>query len=39
LVENIRLGDPAGEANTMTVVGPDGTTYAMSNAVLYAVGS
>lgn len=39
LVENIRLGDPAGEAYTMTVIGPDGTTYAMSNAVLYAVGS
>ena len=39
LVENIRLGDPPGEAYTMTVVGPDGTTYAMSNAVLYAVGS
>jgi outer membrane protein assembly factor BamB len=39
LVENIRLGDPSGEAYTMTVVGPDGTTYAMSNAVLYAVGS
>ena len=39
LVESIRLGDPAGEAYTMTVVGPDGTTYAMSNAVLYAVGS
>jgi hypothetical protein len=39
LVENIRLGPPAGEAYTMTVIGPDGTAYAMSNAVLYAVGS
>ena len=39
LSENIRLGDPAGQAYTMTVIGPDGTTYAMTNAVLYAVGS
>jgi hypothetical protein len=38
LVENLRLGAPAGEAYTMTVIGPDGTAYAMSNAVLYAVG-
>ena len=39
LTENIRLGDPAGQAYTMTVIGPDGTTYAMTNAVMYAVGS
>jgi hypothetical protein len=39
LAENIQLGEPAGEAYTSTVVGPDGTTYAMSNAILYAVGS
>jgi hypothetical protein len=39
LSESIRLGDPAGQAYTMTVIGPDGTTYAMTNAVMYAVGS
>jgi hypothetical protein len=39
LAESIRLNAPAGQAYTMTVVGPDGTTYAMSDAILYAVGS
>jgi hypothetical protein len=39
LAESIRLNGPKGQAYTMTVVGPDGTTYAMSNAILYAVGS
>jgi hypothetical protein len=39
LAESIRLNAPAGQAYTMTAVGPDGTTYAMSDAILYAVGS
>ena len=39
LVEQIRLNSPHGQAYTMTVVGPDGTTYAIENAILYAVGS
>ncbi len=39
LAESIRLNDPAGQAYTMTAIGPDGTTYAMSDAILYAVGS
>jgi hypothetical protein len=39
LVDSIRLGPAAGQAYTMTVVGPDGTAYGMTDAVLYAVGS
>jgi hypothetical protein len=39
LAESIQLGQPAGQAYTMTVVGPDGTSYAMENATLYAVGT
>jgi WD40 repeat protein len=39
LVERIRLNSPHGQAYTMTVVGPDGTSYAIENAILYAVGS
>jgi hypothetical protein len=39
LVEQIRLNSPHGQAYTMTVVGPDGTSYAIENAILYAVGS
>jgi hypothetical protein len=39
LDESIRLNSPHGQAYTMTVVGPDGTSYAIENAILYAVGS
>jgi hypothetical protein len=39
LAERIRLGRPVGQSYTMTVVGPDGTSYAIENAILYAVGS
>jgi hypothetical protein len=39
LAESIRLNKPRGQAYTMTVVGPDGTAYAMSDAILYAIGS
>ena len=39
LVEQIKLGPAVGQAYTMTVVGPDGTSYAIENAILYAVGS
>jgi len=39
LVEGIRLNKPRGQAYTETVVGPDGTSYAIENAILYAVGS
>lgn len=39
LVESIQLGPPRGQAYTETVVGPDGTSYAIANATLYAVGS
>jgi hypothetical protein len=38
-VESIRLHAPRGQAYTMTVVGPDGTSYAIEDATLYAVGS
>jgi hypothetical protein len=39
LTQDIRLTDPRGQAYTMTVVGPDGTAYAIANATLFAVGS
>jgi hypothetical protein len=39
LTESIQLGQPRGQAYTETVVGPDGTSYAIANATLYAVGS
>jgi hypothetical protein len=38
LVEGIRLNQPRGQAYTETVIGPDGTSYAIENAILYAVG-
>src|SRR4051812_34220650 len=39
LVDDLEIGPPAGQAYTMTVIGPDGTSYAMQHAILYAVGS
>ena len=38
LAERIRLNAPRPEAYTPTVVGPDGTVYAINNATLYAIG-
>jgi hypothetical protein len=38
LAEQIRLNRPRAEAYTPTIVGPDGTVYAINNATLYAIG-
>ncbi len=38
IVESILLNPPRPEAYTMTVIGPDGTVYAINNATLYAIG-
>jgi hypothetical protein len=38
LTEQIRLNGPRPEAYTPTVIGPDGTVYAINNATLYAIG-
>lgn len=38
LAEQIHLNRPRGEAYTPTLVGPDGTVYAINNATLYAIG-
>jgi len=38
LSEKIRLNAPRGEGYTPTLLGPDGTVYAINNAILYAVG-
>jgi hypothetical protein len=38
LSQQIRLSAGVGEAYTPTVIGPDGTIYAINDAVLYAIG-
>jgi hypothetical protein len=38
LAEKIHLNAPRPEAYTPTLIGPDGTVYAINNATLYAVG-
>jgi hypothetical protein len=38
LAEKIPLNAPRAEAYTPTIVGPDGTVYAINDATLYAVG-
>jgi hypothetical protein len=38
LAESIHLNAPRAEAYTPTLVGPDGTVYAINDATLYAVG-
>ncbi len=39
LAGKIHLNNPRPEAYTPTVIGPDGTIYAINNAMLYAIGS
>jgi hypothetical protein len=38
LAEKIRLNPPSPQPYTPTIIGPDGTVYAISNATLYAIG-
>ena len=38
LSERIKPSDGIGEAYTPTVIGPDGTVYAINDAVLFAIG-
>lgn len=38
LAEKIHLNRPQPEAYTPTIIGPDGTVYAINNATLYAIG-
>jgi hypothetical protein len=39
LTEALLLNDPIAEAYTPTIIGPDGTVYAINNATLYAIGN
>ena len=39
LAEKIRINRPRGEPYTPTIIGPEGTVYAISNGTLYAIGS
>jgi hypothetical protein len=39
LTESLKLTPGIGEAYTPTVIGPDGTAYAINNAVLFAIGN
>ena len=38
LAEQLHLNAPRSEAYTPTLIGPDGTVYAMNDATLYAIG-
>ncbi|HET7016066.1 MAG TPA: hypothetical protein VFI65_19245 [Streptosporangiaceae bacterium] len=38
LAEQLHLNEPKTEAYTPTLIGPDGTVYAMNDATLYAIG-
>jgi hypothetical protein len=38
LTQSVKLTSGLGESYTPTAVGPDGTVYAINNAVLFAVG-
>jgi hypothetical protein len=38
IAETIRLNAPRSEAYTPTIIGPDGTVYAINDSTLYAVG-
>ena len=38
LAQKIRLNAPRPEPYTPTIIGPDGTVYAINNATLYAIG-
>ncbi len=39
LSQKISLGSPQGESYTATLIGPDGTIYAINTAVLFAIGN
>jgi hypothetical protein len=39
LTQTLMLNRPLGEAYTPTLIGPDGTVYAINNATLYAIGN
>ncbi len=39
LAETLNLNAPLGEAYTPTLIGPDGTVYAINDATLYAIGN